>query len=145
MHMHTGRLPVLCLCCVARRSASAIRPAVSRAHFFQPTPPRHPFLFQVRKIQASGLLLLGWAARGKGGGASLPAELVERCLDLVVTAEKLHSMDVAIKSHSSWARSNLQLARFGAMVVYSGASTSEDTWADTAPLDAEEGGGLVTV
>ncbi|CAN0059910.1 unnamed protein product, partial [Ectocarpus sp. 4 AP-2014] len=50
---------------------------------------------QVRGIQDSGLLLLGWAARGKGEAGSdvLSVDLVERCLGLVATAEKLHSMD----------------------------------------------------
>ena len=121
-----------CPAFVARRSA--IRSVVLRAQFS--TAP--PLPIQVRKIQALGLLLLGWAARGKGGGGSLPAELVERCLGLVATAEKLHSMDVAIKSRSSWARSNLQLARGGAIVEYN--ATSEDAWADAAPLEGESRG-----
>eukprot|EP00904_Undaria_pinnatifida_P001246 jgi/Undpi1/11121/HiC_scaffold_30.g13419.m1 len=96
---------------------------------------------QVRKIQASGLLLLGWAARGKGDGGSLPEELVKQCLELVETAERLHSMDVAIKSHASWARSNLQSPRgSGAIEVYSGTtSEEEDVWADSAPVAEDEG------
>ncbi|CAM9207530.1 unnamed protein product, partial [Hapterophycus canaliculatus] len=71
---------------------------------------------QVQRIQSSGLLLLGWAARGKGEGIDqdlLPEGLVERCLNLVATAEKLHSMDVAVKSHAGWATAHLLRRRKG--------------------------------
>lgn len=79
-----------------------------------PRPTRPAAAAQVRDIQSSGLLLLGWAARGGGesGGVfdsySLPGGLVERCLSLAAKAEKLHSMDVAIKSHAGWAKHHLR-------------------------------------
>ena len=50
-------------------------------------------------------------------------------------------MDVAIKSHASWARSNLRSPRgSGAIEVYSGTtSEEEDVWADSAPVAEDEG------
>lgn len=100
----------------------------------------HPSGDQVRKIQASGLLLLGWAARGKGGGHSLPADLVARCFAIVALAEKLHSMDVTIKSHVLWANFNLQLAKGGNAVVACRAS-SEDGLLDNTLFLTEGGEG----
>ncbi|CAN0021311.1 unnamed protein product [Ectocarpus sp. 12 AP-2014] len=102
---------------------------------------------QVRGIQDYGLLLLGWAARGKGevGSGVLSVDLVERCLGLVATAEKLHSMDVAIKGHAIWARSNL-LRRgegrgdAGATVEYSVASSEDDMWAGASSLAEQDVG-----
>lgn len=118
--------------------------------FRPPHPRRRPFFTavaatpQVREIQASGLLLLGWAARGKGGseGASgwdsLPEDLVKRCLDIVATAEKLHSMDVAIKSHAGWAKHHLQRVESrkdgrGAIVEHRTTSSEEDAWPRSPP------------
>lgn len=91
------------------------------------TPPHAMSLVkQVRSIQAGGLLLLGWAARGDGEGSMLPSDVVERCLALVVTAQKLHSMDVAIKSHGNWAKSNLQLSIGDELVEYRANTKSDD-------------------
>lgn len=42
---------------------------------------------------------------------------MDRCLALVKTAEKLHSMDVTVKSHALWARSNLDMSKGGVMVA----------------------------
>lgn len=141
--------------------------------FHQPAKPQHPLPHptsallhpphlhidaavaaetQVREIQASGLLLLGWAAKGKAesegasGGDSLPEDLAEQCLNVVATAEKLHSMDVAIKSHAGWARSYLQQVESrrkgtGAIVKRRAPSSEEDAWAGTSSL-ADEGGGI---
>lgn len=109
---------------------------------------------QVREVQSSGLLLLGWAARGKGesgGGrgrrgrgsgscSHLPGDLVERCLDVVATAERLHSMDVAIKSHAGWARSHLR-GREGALVEYRDTTSEEDARASSASSSADGEGG----
>ncbi|CBJ48320.1 hypothetical protein Esi_0002_0051 [Ectocarpus siliculosus] len=102
---------------------------------------------QVRGIQDSGLLLLGWAARGKGEAGSdvLSADLVERCLGLVATAEKLHSMDVAIKGHAIWARSHLLRwgegrGDAGAIVEYSVASSEDDVWAGASSLAEQDVG-----
>ncbi|CAM9314409.1 unnamed protein product [Ectocarpus fasciculatus] len=102
---------------------------------------------QVRGIQDSGLLLLGWAARGNGEAGSdvLSADLVERCMGLVATAEKLHSMDVAIKGHAIWARSHLLGRGDGrgdteAIVEYSVASSEDDVWAGASSLAEQEVG-----
>lgn len=106
---------------------------------------------KVRQIQASGLLLLGWAARGKAEGEaasgwdSLPGDLVEQCSEVVATAEKLHSMDVAIKSHAGWAKFYLRLLvgrknGAGAIVEHRAPSSEEDTRAGTSSLEGEEGG-----
>ncbi|CAM9298189.1 unnamed protein product [Ectocarpus sp. 13 AM-2016] len=102
---------------------------------------------QVRGIQDSGLLLLGWAARGKeeAGSDVLSVDLVERCLGLVATAEKLHSMDVAIKSNAIWARSHL-LRRgegrgdAGVIVEYSVAISEDDVWAGASSLAEQDAG-----
>lgn len=106
---------------------------------------------QVRGIQASGLLLLGWAARGKAesegasGWESFPQDLAKQCLDVVATAEKLHSMDVAIKSHAGWAKHFLegnggQKNGAGAITEHRAPSSEEDAWAVASSLADEEGG-----
>lgn len=119
-----------------------------RSSFHQPANPFRPPLGytavaatpKVRQIEASGLLLLGWAARGKGesegasGWDSLPGDLVKQCLEVVATAEKLHSMDVAIKSHAGWAKFYLRRLEgrqngTGAIVAYQAPSSKEDALA----------------
>lgn len=123
------------------------RPA-RRRRLLLPLPLPFP-LPQVRGIQSSGLLLLGWAARGKeeSGGVfdsfSLPGDLVERCLNLAAKAEKLHSMDVAIKSHAGWAKSHLRRLVGGgteqAIVEYRATSSEDSTSAGISTLS--DGGG----
>lgn len=71
---------------------------------------------QVRSVQSSGLLLLGWATRGKGRGGLLPADLIQRCLLLVENAKKGYPMDVAIVSHAFWAKHNLSFVEGGANI-----------------------------
>lgn len=48
----------------------------------------------------------------------MPEDLLKRCMELVVTAENLHSMDVTIIGNASWARSGLNLARKGTDRLY---------------------------
>lgn len=66
-------------------------------------------------------------------------------MGLVATAEKLHSMDVAIKGHAIRARSHL-LRRgegsddAGAIVESSVASSEDDVWAGASSLAEQEVG-----
>lgn len=63
---------------------------------------------------------------------------MKKCLALVDTAVKLHSMDVAVTSHASWARANLKLVGGGIIVTYNAAN--EDSWTETAScLEQAEG------
>lgn len=142
----------------AQRNPTTVRPSKKNVLSLAPwiPPPADTTVTaapQVRQIQASGLLLLGWAARGKGeregasGWDSLPGDLVKQCLDVVATAEKLHSMDVAIKSHAGWARDFLRrLERqkgggAGAIVEHRAPSNEEEAWAGASSLEQDEEGG----
>ncbi|CAM9962788.1 unnamed protein product, partial [Choristocarpus tenellus] len=73
---------------------------------------------QSRSIQSSGLILLGWATKEKGGQAArgedgsgatsaISEDLIDRCLALVSKAKTLHSMDPSVTGHASWAEGNL--------------------------------------
>lgn len=67
----------------------------------------------------------------------------------MATAEKLHSMDVAVKSHAGRAKHYLQREEDrkngpgvdgpGAIVEHRAPSSEEDAWAGTSSLADEEG------
>lgn len=57
---------------------------------------------------------------------------------LVTTAEKLHSMDVAIKGNAMWARFNLQMTNEGAIVACETDNKNDNTLTGGSSLEEEE-------